>query len=747
MKRFGDTARVAFLLASVCATPFAFTAPAMAQDGVSEDDEIVVTARRREENLQDVPIAITVQTAEQLDQRGASDITVLQQTTPNATVQVARGSNSTLIAFIRGVGQQDPLWGFEPGVGLYVDDVYIARPQAAVLDIFDISRIEVLRGPQGTLYGRNSVGGAIRYVTSAMDTEEAHLRARFNYGSYNQTDVILSGSVPLTEDFVVGGALALYVRDGYGENLTTGAEHYNKDVDAFRISAQWTPTDALTVRFTADGVDDDSNPRHGYRLADYPAGGPDYAPLGNVYDTRAGSGDDNHVETRGMALHVDYEINDALTLRSITAQREGETNGTIDFDNTPNPTLDIPAYYADEQFTQEFQLLFDYDRIQGVAGLFYLDAMAEGAFDTVLGGLATTIFTQGQVDTESLAAFADVSFDITDTLAISAGGRWTRDEKTGTVYRQNFTGIRSPFFGNGAAIPGLIRTDYTNTAEFEEFTPRVSLTWEPSEALTLYTSFSQGFKSGGFDMRGDAVFTPDTVNGYEPEFVDTYEIGFHSAFWQGRFNLSGAIFQSEYTDMQITRQEPTTLGGIASFVDNAASAEIRGAELEGRFLFTDNFSANFAVGYIEGEFNEYISNTVVANPAPPPATIVVPIDLSGSAALQNTPELTASLSFTYTLTVANGELAITPSAAYRGDSQMFEFATPALDQAAYTLYNTSITWTSENDRFRLGLHGLNLSDEEYRVGGYNFPGATFGNSIIGFYGPPQTVTGSLEVRF
>ena len=142
-----------------------------------------------------------------------------------------------------------------------------------------------------------------------------------------------------------------------------------------------------------------------------------------------------------------------------------------------------------------------------------------------------------------------------------------------------------------------------------------------------------------------------------------------------------------------------------------------------------------------------MSNTVVANPAPPPATIVVPIDLSGSAALQNTPDLTASLSFTYETQLANGTLAITPSAAYRGDSQMFEFAAPLLDQPAYTLYNASVTWTSDSDHVRLGVHALNLADEEYRVGGYNFPGATFGNSIIGFYGPPQTITGSIEFRF
>lgn len=747
MKRFGDKARVALLLASVAASPFALSAPAYAQDGATETEELIVTARRREESLQDVPIAITVQSAEQLDQRGAADITVLQQTTPNATVQVARGSNSTLIAFIRGVGQQDPLWGFEGGVGLYVDDVYVARPQAAVLDIFDIQRIEVLRGPQGTLYGRNTVGGAIRYVTAPLDTEEAHLRARFNYGSYNQMEAIISGSAPLTENFVVGGALALYARDGYGENLVTGADAYNKDVDAFRLSAEWTPTDALSIRLTADRVVDDSNPRHGHRLASFPAGGPSYNVPSNVYDTRAGSGDDNHVTTSGEALHIDYELTPNLTVRSITATRRGKTEGTIDFDNTEFPTLDIPAYYRDEQFSQELQLLFDYDRVQGVAGLYYLDATAEGAFDTVLGGLATTIFTRGSVDTESLAAFADVSFDITDSLALSVGARWTRDEKTGTVYRQNFTGIRSPFFGNAAAVPGLVRTNYTNDASFEEVTPRVSLTWEASEALTLYGSYSQGFKSGGFDMRGDAVFTPNTVNGYDPEFVDTYEIGFHSNFLDGRLNLSGAVFTSEYTDMQITRQEPTTLGGIASFVDNAASADINGAELEGSFRFTDSFRTNFAVGYIDGQFNEYMSNTVVANPAPPPATIIVPIDLSGSAALQNTPDWTGSLSFTYEAQLANGTVAITPSLAYRGPSQMFEFAAPLLDQEAYTLYNASITWTSDSDHVRLGLHALNLSDEEYRVGGYNFPGATFGNSIIGYYGPPQTITGSIEFRF
>src|SRR3989338_5294125 len=181
---------------------------AYAQDaGDTAVDAVVVTARRREEALKDVPVAVSAFSAEKLEATGAADITELTRSTPSLTLQVARGSNSTLISFIRGVGQQDPLWGFDPGVGLYVDDVYIARPQGAVLDIFDINRIEVLRGPQGTLYGRNTIGGAIKYVTSRIGAEP-ELKLRGSVGSYGQRDIIVSGETPLGEMFSVSAAIA-----------------------------------------------------------------------------------------------------------------------------------------------------------------------------------------------------------------------------------------------------------------------------------------------------------------------------------------------------------------------------------------------------------------------------------------------------------------------------------------------------------------------------------------------------------
>lgn len=710
----------------------------MAQDAVPQDtdsavEDVIVTARRRDESLKDVPISVSALSAERLEETGATDITALQQQTPNATVQVARGSNSTLISFIRGVGQQDPLWGFEPGVGLYVDDVYVARPQGAVLDIYDIQRIEVLRGPQGSLYGRNTVGGAVKYVTSRL-SQDSELTLRGAYGSYNQIDLMASGGVPLADNFRIGGAIASYQRDGYGSNLNTGAEHYNKDVLAGRVSMEWEPRDDVSIRLAYDRVEDDSNPRHGHREV---AGvGPGAGVPASVYDTFAGVGDDNSVMNQGFSATVQMDLNEHWTFKSITALRDGETDTVIDFDNTPAPTLDIPAYYADDQFTQEFQFLFDFDRIQGVMGFFYLDGHAEGAFDTILGNAGIVIGTGGEVETESWAAFADVNLDITDRLHLSLGARYTLDNKTGTVFRANYLGAtNSPLLGGTPRAPLLVRTDYTNSKEFDQFTPRVAVSYDVSDDLTAYASYSQGFKSGGFDMRGDAIFTPDTVNGYEPETVDSYEVGLKGSL--DRLSFALAVFQNEYQDQQVTTQVPA-VGGIASFVDNVGSSSFFGAEFEGRLRIFDNLDANFALGYLDARFDEFLRYNL---------TLGVYEDISDQVVLQNAPKWTGYLGLTWRGDVAGGAIAVTPSISYRDDYSQFEFPNPVLDQEGYALVDLSVVWTDPSDRFTVGLYGKNLTDEEYRVGAYAFAGALFNDSMIGYYGPPQTVTAALSVKF
>ena len=255
------------MLASICTSAFAVSGQALAQDvpasavevpaeeaappadlqtqdaaASGSDSDIIVTARRRNELLQDVPIAVTAYSSEQLDRQGALDLSDVADTTPNVNLETSRGTNTTLTAFIRGVGQQDPVAGFEQGVGIYLDDVYLNRPQGALLDIYDVERIEVLRGPQGTLYGRNTIGGAVKYVTRRLaDVPAGSVRA--NVGTGNQLDVVMSASTPIGEAFKVGAAAARISRGGFGKNLTTDNDNYNKDILAARGTLEFEPSD------------------------------------------------------------------------------------------------------------------------------------------------------------------------------------------------------------------------------------------------------------------------------------------------------------------------------------------------------------------------------------------------------------------------------------------------------------------------------------------------------------------------
>lgn len=760
----------AFCLAAAAGPAFAQAQPS--EPTAREDAEIVVTARRREESLISVPLSITTQSAEQLDVSGAADITALQRSTPNMTLQVSRGTNSTLTAFIRGVGQQDPLWGFEPGVGLYVDDVYIARPQGAVLDIFDIERIEVLRGPQGTLYGRNTIGGAIKYVSRRL-TNEPEFRARANIGEYNQRDLILSGSLPIGDHLRVGAAFATYDRDGFGTNHFSGADTNNRDVVAGRLTVEFTPTSALFFRLSADHLDDDSNINHGHRERPVPAAfgvaplnGPPFNinipagafPVqGNVYDTWAGLADANEVITQGVSLLSEWQVNDVLTLKSITAYREGESNSRgIDFDGTPAPLLDVGglgSLYTDHQFSQEFQAAFSFDRWRGIVGFYYMDATAAGKFDTTLGVGASAIVgapspaltqgTSGSVDTESLAIFGDFEIDLGERWALSLGARWTQDDKTAEVFKANYFGLGSPISGV-AATPFQILTDYENNKTFEEFTPRISISYELAEDMNLYAAYSRGFKSGGFDMRGDAFATPATANGYAPETVDSYELGLRGLAFENRLRFSGAIFHAAYEGQQVTSQQVNQAGtGVVSFVDNVGSSTINGAELELSARLTNAFSVDFNLGYIDASFDSYLA--YMPNPSAPPAYVLE--DVAHLRQFQNTPDMNGQLALNYLTPLFGGNFNVRGSVSFRSDSSMFETPAPDIDQAAYELYDLSLVWTSESDRWRLGLHGRNLTDERYRTGGYYFQGLAFGDSVIGFYGPPRTVFASIEYRY
>ncbi len=264
------------------------------------------------------------------------------------------------------------------------------------------------------------------------------------------------------------------------------------------------------------------------------------------------------------------------------------------------------------------------------------------------------------------------------------------------------------------------------------------MSYELSDDLTAYASYSDGFKSGGWDMRGDAFLTPQTVNGYEPETVKAYEIGLKGSLFDRRLQFSSAWFYSDYKDQQITTQQVATPPqvGIASIVDNAGASTIWGAEFEGSAYLSRSLTANFAVGYLNAEFDEFITNITGT-----------PVDISNTREFQNSPEWSGYLGVTYKTALAGGTLRVTPSLSYRGDYHLFDVADPILDQKAYTLVDLGVVWDAPGDQWQVGVYGKNLTDEEYRVGGYSFPGATYNNSIIGFYGPPRTWTATIQYKF
>lgn len=768
----------ALLLAS-CAGLATFAAPAAAQDktsatgdevadeAVAEEGVIYVTARRREERLIDVPLSVTALSGEDLVKQGVQDLTQIAQQVPNTTLEVSRGTNTTLTAFIRGVGQQDPVAGFEAGVGLYVDDVYLNRPQAAVLDVYDVERIEVLRGPQGTLYGRNTIGGAIKYVTANLP-DDTSVKVRGTYGSYDQADLIVTASTPISDSLKIGASGARLSRGGFGDNLTLGTENYNKDVWAARGTIEF-DSGPVFARLSGDYVKDNSEARQGHRLIPGLRSG---APvLDDVFDTRAGLNIvDQEVEAYGGALNVAIELSDALTFKSITGYREDKSTTPIDFDSLAAVDLDVPAIYNNDQFSQELQLLYEGDKLSGVFGFYYLNANAFTAFDvalfTTVPGL--TAQTLGDVNTKTWSVFGDFTYDLSDTISVSVGGRYTNDKRTSQVLRTTFLGGFSNLFG-GTGVAAAVTSNFNGSATFKDFNPRASISWQPNADHNLYFSYSQGFKGGGFDPRGQTsacrnprggACTADEVFdflAFDPETVDSFELGWKASLLDNRLNISLAGFMAQYKDVQIPGSVGFDSNGdgvnetFIGITSNAADADVNGIEFEGNALVGrdfagdgSRFNVNWSLGVLDAKFNTFIDS--------------FGRDVANQRVFQNTPDVTAHMGFTMGVPVGGGMMDFIGLASLRSDASQFEVANPFLDQDGFVLADASIVYTADSGLYSIGVHGKNLFDKEYIVAGYNFVAGGVGGApfvstlgregtLTGFYGDPRRVFVTAQVNF
>lgn len=717
--------------------------PAAQEKGL---ERIEVTARKTVETLQSVPVAITSIGAAELSENGISVMTEIQQFSPNTTLQSSRGTNSTLTAFIRGVGQEDPLWGYDQGVGIYIDDVYVSRPQGGVLDIIDVERVEVLRGPQGSLYGKNTIGGAIKYVTKKM-AGDLEFDLKGTVGDYGRKDYKVAGKLPVIEDkLYVGFALASLSRDGFGDFLVApegeDTENYNKDVFAGRLTVEFTPNDDWFFRFNYDKTIDDSNAKGGYRVV--PSILTDKAPIpDSVYDSYTSLPTWNSVESEGMSLTAEYYINDDWSMKSVTSSRESYSKTNIDFDNTPLQIFDVPAIYDDEQFSQEFQLNYSSADLTFVSGLYYFDSESCGHYDAIIYQ-SLTAEKAGCNNSESYAIYAQGSYNVNDKLSFTLGGRFTDEEKSANVIDTLFTAIEYP---ESDWISGYTRGDLeqlevlNNSKSWSSFNPKVGVEYQIDDDMMVFASYAQGFKSGTFNPR--ASTNEPAVN---PETVDSVEIGIKSE-WFNKLRINATVFALEHKDRQYTsvvaNDDPSILD---QRLGNIGKSEAAGLELEVEYAATESLNFNFSFGYIDSEFTEVLSWN--GNDYD---------DISDTYTVANTPDTTANFGITYDFETTVGTFVVNGNYYYRGDYDLVEIGN-VLVQDAYGIVNLGVNWYSNNGDWTAALHLKNITDEEYMVGAYNFtdgqdesgawlPGFGGDTTLITYFGDPSTIALTVGYTF
>ncbi|QCO68454.2 TonB-dependent receptor [Luteimonas yindakuii] len=684
-------------------------------------DRVLVTARRRPEPLHDVPQAITAISGDELESRGATDIAALDMVTPNLTIHPARAFNGSVTAHIRGIGQFDPIWGAEPGVGIYIDDVHLARPQGALLDVLDVERVEVLRGPQGTLYGRNTIGGAIRLVTREPSPAFGG-KVMLTAGDHGRRDGRLALDLPLADTVRTRIALAGYDRDGYGRNLFNGAETSARDAAVARGSALWTPRDDVEVRLSWDRYRDRSGAPGGRRLAvPPPRVDPDQIPLDpGRHDVRSGAPERLDLDSEGASLAIDWALHAQWRLRSISAWRHGDSRAVLDMDSLPRTIFTLRRDFDERQRSQEFQLHGGGADWHLVAGLHLFDGTEAGSGRTVF---QPGVFygARGSIRTRSAAVYASIVRDLAPAWQLDAGLRHTVERKTATAYNGYYP-------DDQATVPFQLSADFTDRATFNAPTPRLALSWRASERTTLYAQASRGFKAGSYNVRAEATRFPGSVRPIDAETVNAYEAGIKAAWLDGRLDMGAVLFHNDYRDIQLAVLIPV---GESSFPDyrNAGRGTTRGAEFEWQARIHPWLRWSGHLGYLHARYDEYIDGGT---------------DVADGRHFPNAPRWTAGTSLVANVPLRNaGWLLGRIDGRYQSETRPTTDLDPRLRQGGYALWNASLAWTSPQQRWELALRVDNLADTGYRTTGFAYPNGV----VIGYYGPPRTCSMTLAYSF
>ena len=672
-----------------------------AAEATAEDDEkatfgeeIIVTAKKREESVYEVPVAISVFSGEAMQYHGITDLTDIGKFVPNLNVTgFSAGHTSSTNAFIRGIGLQDHLITTDPGVSVYVDGVYLGRQVGQNWSLSNIERVEVLRGPQGTLYGRNSIGGAINIITRAPGSEQTS-RASLEVGSRGRFTGDFYTNQKLSEKWAISALGAFTRRDGVGDFLNlpdADVEVGELEEISGRIGVMWTPSDRFSLLLTGDANQGDGGLRPYTTLIDevpngavYGAGYRNSDLAADPYDNNTGQMDQTQVsnEAYGLSLTADWAVTDNLDVTLLISDRHSEYESGLDDDSFIDDFLSFPETGVADQTSVELQVYGVFGDWDFVAGVYSFEE--DGANDQrptiFLGGPGT--FTLGQ-DVKSRAIFANVGYSISDRTRISGGLRYTKDEKDASVNIND----------------GLIDTSASDS--WNDTSGELAVTYRLGNGMTTYGAIQSGYQSGQFPARPYCLFgfldftQPGNVS--QPNcFVASdnitalnYEVGIKGQPVP-KLSMSVAVFWTDYSDLPY--QVSTTTGSGFDTRNIIVDQRSVGFEWEGSWYLNRRFMIHSSLGYIDAEVDDPVA--------------VAPL----------TPELTLSISPQYSwFTSTGGEFVFRVDYSHRGDM----WGEPTSDPGRFTkiesrdLFNADFAYHSKDGRWSLGIYGRNVFDERY----------------------------------
>ncbi|MGI9276819.1 MAG: TonB-dependent receptor [Endozoicomonas sp.] len=674
----------------------------------AELEEVIVTAQKREQDLQDTPIAVSAFGAEAIEQQGVKDISDVSQYAPNVEIAPTPGGSTGATIGIRGSVTVNPAVTWEPTVGIYVDGVFVAKNVGGLFDVAELERIEVLRGPQGTLYGKNTIGGAINLITRKPG-EEFGGTIRLTGANYNYKEGFVSvdtGKLGDTAAFNV--AMSVRKRDGFYKNINTTpgvADEFMKlDTTAMRIAGLFDINDQLEAYYTFDKNKKDNT--KGFGQTETLASEIKRLDEGNSN----GTGKDTS-ESYGHALTLTYDISDDIALKSITSYRDMAFNDIGDYDGTPQTIFHAERDFKTKQTSQEFQLIGKANSLDYVLGAFYFseETEANNPFDFGAGGAVDNKFG---VDGTSYALYGQADWYVNDKWTLTGGLRWTQEEKEAYIDRSA---------GGATLIDSKVKDKWKNIS------PTAVATYAINDDASVYLKAAQGWKAGGFNA--EASDLAEFTSGYKEEKVTSYELGLKSRWMDNRLQINAAVFQNNLEDLQLS-----SFLGAYSQVSNAGEATIKGIELELLAALTDTVTANLNYGYLSGNYGSFETATG---------------DHKDTAKFPYTPTNKASAGLQYLTNLDFGQLKARLDYSVVNHSYVYHDKDPAelTKVEGYKLVNARISVSDirvgQDQTLEFALWGKNLTDEEYRLNGIPaLPG-----TAVNYYGDPRTYGVDATLRF